>query len=154
MTKMQYMDIHGWMVQEILLKADKMSMAHSLELRVPFLDKEIFKLSSTIPAEYKVSKENTKLAMRKAANREMNQISANRKKLAFPTPLPEWLKQDKYYNIVKGYFTNDVAKKYFNTDLLVQLLDDHRAGKRFKVSKIWVVFSFLVWYEQYFVLGR
>lgn len=153
-TKMQYMDIHGWMVQEILLKADKMSMAHSLELRVPFLDKEIFKLSSTIPAEYKVSKENTKLAMRKAANREMNQISANRKKLAFPTPLPEWLKQDKYYNIVKGYFTNDVAKKYFNTDLLVQLLDDHRAGKRFKVSKIWVVFSFLVWYEQYFVLGR
>lgn len=153
-TKMQYMDIHGWMVQEILLKADKMSMAHSLELRVPFLDKEIFKLSSTIPAEYKVSKENTKLAMRKAANREMNQISANRKKLAFPTPLPEWLKQDKYYNIVKGYFTNDVAKKYFNTDLLVQLLDDHRAGKKFKVSKIWVVFSFLVWYEQYFVLGR
>lgn len=153
-TKMQYMDIHGWMVQEILLKADKMSMAHSLELRVPFLDKEIFKLSSTIPAEYKVSKENTKLAMRKAANREMNQISANRKKLAFPTPLPEWLKQDKYYNIVKRYFTNDVAKKYFNTDLLVQLLDDHRAGKRFKVSKIWVVFSFLVWYEQYFVLGR
>jgi len=153
-TKMQYMDIHGWMVQEILLKADKMSMAHSLELRVPFLDKEIFALSSTLPAEYKVSKQNTKLALRSAANREMNDISANRKKLAFPTPLPEWLKQDKYYNIIKGYFLGEPAKKFFNTELLVQLLEDHRAGKRFVVSKIWVVFSFLVWYEQYFVMNR
>ena len=153
-TKMQYMDIHGWMVQEILLKADKMSMAHSLELRVPFLDKEIFALSSTLPTKFKVSKENTKLALRSAAGREMNSISANRKKLAFPTPLPEWLKQDKYYELIKGYFNSEWAKKFFNTDLLVQLLDDHRAGKRFVVSKIWVVFSFLVWYEQYFVLNR
>lgn len=151
-TKMQFLDIHGWMVQEILLKADKMSMANSLELRVPFLDKEIFKLSSTIPAEFKVSEQNTKLAMRKAAKRQMNIISANRKKLAFPTPLPEWLKEEKYYNLVKSYFTNDTAKKYFNTDLLVKLLDDHRAGKRFRVSKIWVIFSFLVWHEQFFEL--
>ncbi len=149
-TKMQYMDIHGWMVQEILLKADKMSMSQSLELRVPFLDKEIFALSSTIPAKYKVSKENTKLALRAAANRQMNDYSANRKKAAFPTPLPQWLKEDKYYNLVKGYFTNDAAKKYFNSEKLVELLDEHRAGKRFLTHKIWVVFSFLVWYEQYF----
>lgn len=150
-TQMQYMDIHGWMVQEILLKADKMSMANSLELRVPFLDKEIFALSSTLPVEYKVSKENTKLALRSAANRQMNDISANRKKLAFPTPIPEWIKQDKFYNIIKGYFTSKEAEQFFNTELLVQLLEDHKAGKRFLVSKIWVIFSFLVWYEQYFV---
>ena len=149
-TQMQYMDIHGWMVQEILLKADKMSMSQSLELRVPFLDKEIFALASTIPAKYKVSKENTKLAMRAAAHRQMNDYSANRKKAAFPTPLPQWLKEDKYYNIVKGYFTNDTAKKYFNSDKLVELLDEHRNGKRFLTHKIWVIFSFLIWYEQYF----
>lgn len=149
-TQMQYMDIHGWMVQEILLKADKMSMSQSLELRVPFLDKEIFALASTIPAKYKVSRENTKLAMRAAAHRQMNDYSANRKKAAFPTPLPKWLKEDKYYNIVKGYFTNDIAKKYFNSDKLVELLDEHRNGKRFLTHKIWVVFSFLIWYEQYF----
>jgi asparagine synthase (glutamine-hydrolysing) len=153
-TKMQYMDIHGWMVQEILLKADKMSMAHSLELRVPFLDKEIFALSSTIPTKYRVSKENTKLTLRKAANKEMNSVSANRKKLAFPTPLPEWIKEEKFYNIIKKYFNSDWAKQFFNTELLNQLLEDHKAGKRFCVSKIWVVFSFLVWYEQYFVLNR
>ena len=151
-TQMQFMDIHGWMVREILLKADKMSMAHSLELRVPFLDKEIFALSNTIPSEFRVSKENTKLALRSAANREMNDISANRKKLAFPTPLPEWIKEEKYYNIIKGYFTSEWAGEYFHTDKLVEMLDQHRQGHRFMVSKIWNVFSFLVWYEQYFVL--
>ena len=153
-TQMQFMDIHGWMVREILLKADKMSMAHSLELRVPFLDKEIFALSSTIPTKYRVSKENTKLALRSAARREMNEVSANRKKLAFPTPLPDWIRQEKYYQLIKKQFTSPWAKKFFKTDKLVQLLDDHRAGKRFCVSKIWNVYSFLVWYEQYFVLNR
>ena len=153
-TQMQYLDIHGWMVQEILLKADKMSMAHSLELRVPFLDKEIFALSSTIPTKYRVSKENTKLALRTAANREMNDISANRKKLAFPTPLPDWIKQDKYYEMIKKQFTSDYAKKFFKTDKLVKMLEMHREGHRFMVSKIWNVYSFLVWYEQYFVLNR
>lgn len=153
-TQMQFMDIHGWMVREILLKADKMSMAHSLELRVPFLDKEIFALSNTIPTKYRVSKENTKLALRSAANRQMNDASANRKKLAFPTPLPDWIKQQKYYDIIKEQFTSPWAEKFFNTDRLVKLLDEHREGKRFCVSKIWNVYSFLVWYQQYFVLNR
>lgn len=150
-AKMQYMDIHVWMVQEILLKADKMSMAHSLELRVPFLDVEIFDLARTLPTKFKVSEQNTKLALRKAANRQINPTSANRKKLAFPLPLPEWLKEDRYYNIVKSYFTSDIAKRFFNVDMITTLLDNHRAGKPYCVAKIWAVFSFLVWYEEFFV---
>lgn len=153
-TKMQYMDMHVWMVQEILLKADKMSMAHSLELRVPFLDREIWGVARTIPTKFKVSEENTKLAMRKAANREINPISANRKKMAFPLPLVEWLREDKYYDLVKSYFENDVAKKYFNTELLIKLLDVHKSGKKNNARKIWAVFTFLVWYEQFFILKR
>lgn len=153
-TKMQYLDIHGWMVDEILLKADKMSMSHSLELRVPFLDKEIFALSSTLPTAYRVSRENTKLALRSAANREMNSTSANRKKLAFPEPLPEWLREDRYQEMIRGYFTNEIAEKYFRTDLLLQLLEDHKAGKRNNSMKIWTVFCFLKWYEQFFILNR
>ncbi|WMJ24373.1 asparagine synthase (glutamine-hydrolyzing) [Paludicola sp. MB14-C6] len=149
-TKMQYMDIHVWMVQEILLKADKMSMAHSLELRVPFLDKEIFNVARTIPVKYKVSEANTKLAMRKAANREINPISANRKKMAFPLPLVEWLREDRYYNIVKKYFNNDTAKKYFNTDKVIELLEIHKAGKHNHARKIWAIFTFLIWHEQFF----
>lgn len=153
-TKMQYLDINVWMVEEILLKADKMSMSHSLELRVPFLDREIFKLSSTIPTKYKVSEENTKLAMRKAANREINPTSANRRKMAFPLPLPEWIREDKYYNIIKKYFQSETAETYFNTELILDLLEQHKAGKHNYTRKIWAVFTFLIWYEQFFILKR
>lgn len=150
-SKMQYMDIHVWMVQEILLKADKMSMAHSLELRVPFLDVCVFDLARTLPVAYKVSEENTKLALRKAANREINATSANRKKLAFPLPLPEWLKQEEYYDLVMGYFKGEIAQKFFNIDKITALLEEHLAGKPQRTMKIWAVFSFLIWYEEFFV---
>lgn len=148
---MQYVDMHVWMVQEILLKADKMSMANSLELRVPFLDMEIFKLASTIPPQYKVNKQNTKLALRKAANKDINDKSAERKKMAFPLPLPEWLREDKYYNIVKKYFASGVAKEYFNTDKIMKLLEEHKKGRKNNTRKIWTIFTFLVWYEQFFI---
>lgn len=149
-TKMQYLDIHVWMTQEILLKADKMSMAHSLELRVPFLDTEIFKVASTVPVKYKVSEQNTKLAMRKAANREINPISANRKKMAFPLPIVEWLREDEYYNIIKKYFNSGIANEFFNTDLCMRLLDNHKTGKVNNARKIWAIFTFLIWHEQFF----
>ncbi|MCR4334405.1 MAG: asparagine synthase (glutamine-hydrolyzing) [Patescibacteria group bacterium] len=149
-TKMQYIDIHFWMVQEILLKADKMSMANSLELRVPFLDIEIFKLASTIPVEYKVNKKNTKLALREAAGKEINKISADRKKMAFPLPLVEWLREDKYYNIIKKHFLSEIAEKYFNKTKILRLLDEHRKGKN-NSRKIWAIFTFLVWYEEFFI---
>jgi asparagine synthase (glutamine-hydrolysing) len=150
-SQMQYIDIHFWMVQEILLKADKMSMAHSLELRVPFLDKEIWNLARRIPVEYKVSKKNTKLAMRAAAGRDMNKTNANRTKMAFPLPLPEWLREDRYYETVKNYFTNDVAAKYFDQKRILKILDEHKKGGKNNARKIWTVFTFLVWYEEYFV---
>lgn len=151
-SKMQYMDIHVWMVQEILLKADKMSMANSLELRVPFLDVEIFDLARKLPTKYKVSRENTKLALRAAANKEINTKSANRRKMAFPLPLFEWLCRDEYYSLVKTYFESDYAAQFFNTEKIVDMLDEHRAGKPHRAMKIWAIFSFLVWYEQFFIL--
>ncbi|MGL4736112.1 MAG: asparagine synthase (glutamine-hydrolyzing) [Cellulosilyticaceae bacterium] len=149
-SKMQYLDMHMWLAGDILLKADKMSMAHSLELRVPFLDKEVCKVAMSIPVKYKVNKENTKYAMRLAAKRNMPEATANKKKLGFPVPTRVWLKEDRYYNIVKEYFTSDTAKQYFNHEMLVALLDDHRSGKADNSRKIWTVFMFLVWHSQYF----
>ena len=147
---MQYLDLHLWMTGDILLKADKMSMAHSLELRVPFLDKEVMALAEQIPTEHRVTNENTKYAMRIAALKACPPQTANKKKLGFPVPTRVWLKEDKYYNIVKEYFTSDDAKKFFNTDELVRLLDVHRSGKYDWSRKIWTVFTFLIWYEVYF----
>ncbi|MCD7726909.1 MAG: asparagine synthase (glutamine-hydrolyzing) [Ruminococcus sp.] len=149
-TKMQYLDLNLWMTGDILLKADKMSMAHSLELRVPFLDKEIMKLAEGIPVKYRVNDENTKYAMRVAALKACPPFTANKKKLGFPVPIRVWLKEDKYYNIVKDAFLSETGKKYFNSDKLVKLLDDHKAGKYDYSRKIWTVFTFLVWYKVYF----
>ena len=128
-----------------------MSMANSLELRVPFLDKEIMKLAARIPLHYRVNSENTKYALRKAALRAMPPETANKKKLGFPVPTRVWLREEKYYQYVKGYFTNDVAKQYFKTDQLVTLLDEHKNGKKDNSRKIWTVFTFLIWYEQFFI---
>ncbi len=152
-TKMQYLDLHLWMTGDILLKADKMSMANSLELRVPFLDKEVMALAEQIPWKYRVSTENTKLAMRKAALRAAPEKTANKKKLGFPVPIRVWLKEDKYYGIVKEAFTSKAAQSFFNTEPLLKLLDDHRSGKYDNSRKIWTVFIFLKWYDVYFGKG-
>ena len=149
-TQMQYLDLHLWMTGDILLKADKMSMAHSLELRVPFLDKKVMALAQQIPTRFRVTKENTKYAMRMAALKACPPQTANKKKLGFPVPIRVWLKEDKYYEEVKACFTSENAKKFFNTDKLVRLLDVHRSGSYDYSRKIWTVYTFLVWYEVYF----
>ena len=150
-TRMQYIDINFWMIGDILLKADRMSMANSLELRVPFLDKEVWNLARTIPAKYKVTKDGqTKVAMRKAALKNMPEKVASRKKLGFPVPTREWLKQEKYYNIVKKEFESETAKKYFVTEEIVKLLDEHIQLKKDNSRKIWTIYVFLIWYKQFF----
>lgn len=149
-TKMQYLDLHFWMVGDILLKADRMSMAHSLELRVPFLDKEVMELAQTIPTRYRVNEKNTKFAMRQAALRRMPDKVADKKKLGFPVPIRVWLKEERYYRIVKEAFESETARRYFHTSYLLKLLEDHRRGKRDNSRKIWTIYTFLVWYQEYF----
>ncbi len=150
LTKMQYLDINMWLMGDILLKADKTSMANSLELRVPFLDKKVLALAETIPVDCRISDKNTKLALRRAAERTLPPLTANKEKLGFPVPIRVWLKQDEYYNKVKAAFTSPAAEKYFNTDQLVRLLETHRSGKADVSRKIWTVYTFLVWYDIYF----
>lgn len=149
-TKMQYIDIHFWLIGDILLKADKMSMAHSLEVRVPFLDKEVFDVARKIPTRFKVTDKNTKVAMREAAHRYLPDMVAEKKKLGFPVPIRIWLKEDKYYNIVKEAFTSKAAAKFFQVNEIVKLLDRHRAGKEDNSRKVWTIFMFLVWYKEFF----
>lgn len=149
-TKMQYLDINMWMVGDILLKADRMSMANSLELRVPFLDKEVFKVASSLPTSLRCNKSNTKYAMRKAAVRHMPEETAEKEKLGFPVPTRVWLRDEKYYNVVKKKFTGKTAEKFFNTDTLVAWLDEHFSGKEDNSRRVWTVYVFLVWYDIYF----
>ena len=149
-TRMQYLDINRWMVGDILLKADRMSMANSLELRVPFLDKEVFEVASRIPVKHRVAAGTTKYAMRLAAERHIPESAATKPKLGFPVPVRVWLRQQKYYDIVKAAFLSESARTYFHTDYLLHLLDEHFAGKKDNSRKIWTVYMFLVWYGEYF----
>ncbi len=149
-TKMQYLDINMWLMGDILLKADKTSMANSLELRVPFLDKKVMEFAQTIPLKCRVNTVTTKLALRKAAEKTLPKRTATKDKLGFPVPIRVWLKQDGYYNTVKTAFTSENAEKFFNTDKLVALLETHKSGKADVSRKIWTVYTFLVWYEQFF----
>ena len=149
-TKMQYLDINVWLAGDILLKADRMSMANSLELRVPFLDRRVFDVAARIPRRLRVNSQNTKYALRKAAMKHLPEATAQKKKLGFPVPIRVWLREDKYYNLVKQSFTSKTAQQFFHTDFLVKLLDAHRSGKCDNSRKIWTIFCFLVWYDIYF----
>lgn len=139
-----------WMVGDILLKADRMSMANSLELRVPFLDKEVFKVASSLPTNLKVTRENTKYAMRMAAMKRLPENTAQKKKLGFPVPTRVWLRDKKYYGIVKSAFLSETAEKFFNCEELLRFLDDHYNGKWDNSRKIWTIYIFIVWYDIYF----
>ncbi len=150
-TRMQYTDLHLWMVGDILLKADKMSMANSLELRVPFLDKEVFEVARHIPTRYRANAQNTKIAMRGAALRSIPQQTADKKKLGFPVPVRAWLREETYAAKVREQFHTPEAAEFFQVKELDRLLDDHISGKRDNWRQIWCIFIFLVWYNEYFV---
>lgn len=146
--RMQFIDIHTWMRGDILLKADKMTMAHSLELRVPFLDKAVFEIASKIPTSLKTANGTTKYILRKAAEGIVPEHVLDRKKLGFPVPIRHWLKNE----------MNDWAKKIIresNTDHLInkayllKLLEDHCQNKADNSRKIWTVLMFMVWHQIY-----
>lgn len=149
-TKMQYIDINTWLWGDILNKADTMSMAHSLEVRVPFLDREVAKVAFSIPVRHRVDKHETKRYFRKAANEFMPDITAERKKLGFPIPVRNWLREDQYYRLVKDALTSKEADQFFNTDYLVKLLDNHFNNKCDNSRKIWTVYAFILWYQKHF----
>ncbi len=152
-TQLQYVDIYTWMLYDILQKADRMSMANSLELRVPFLDKKMLELAVRIPQKYRAHKNVTKIALRSAAIKQIPERTANKKKLGFPVPLNDWLKEDKYYNMVKEKFEGEIADRYFNREAIMELLNNHKEGKALNMKKIWSIYSFILWYEQFFVLN-
>ncbi|HJI11480.1 MAG TPA: asparagine synthase (glutamine-hydrolyzing) [Adlercreutzia equolifaciens] len=149
-TAMQTADILTWMQQDILLKADKMSMASSLELRVPFLDREVFALASTLPASQRVGRRETKIALRAAAARTLPQATAAMPKQGFVTPLAQWLQEEPWHSQVREVLNSERARRFFRTDRLNALLDEHQRGPRSHMKKIWSAYCFLIWHEQYF----
>ncbi|MCQ2519294.1 MAG: asparagine synthase (glutamine-hydrolyzing) [Lachnospiraceae bacterium] len=151
LLKKMYTDMHLWLPYDILLKADKMTMANSLELRVPFLDREVFKVSEEIPLQYIIHDYVTKYAFRTAANKTIPEEWAKRKKLGFLVPFKDWIKEDKWYIEVKTMFSKDWVSEFFNVNELMALLEEHHSGRWNNGRKIYTVYAFLIWYEIYFI---
>lgn len=149
-ARMQYVDLAFWLVGDILLKTDKMSMAHSLESRVPFLDRGVFDVAATVPLPQKVDAHQTKIALRQAAERAIPRDWAQKEKLGFPVPLARWLRDARRYDAVRSLFASETARRFFDAAELAKLLEEHRAGAD-RSRKIWIVAMFLLWYRIYFV---
>ena len=151
LVKKQYLDMNMWLPGDILLKADKMCMAHSLELRVPFLDRKVMEFAEHIPDRYRINENGNKQVLRHAANKSLPDEWATRPKVGFPVPIVYWLREQKWYDYVKEYFTAPWASEFFNTDELMHLLDLHFAGKGDFQRKIYTPLVFLVWYKRFFI---
>ncbi len=149
-VKMQAIDIHFWLMKDILQKADRMTMANSLEGRVPFVDKEVFKVASKLPLKYKVTKENTKVALRSAAEKVIPTEAYKKKKLGFPVPIRDWMREDDVYKTIEDAFHTEIAEKYFDTKYLLKLLEEHKEEKKDNYRKVWNVFCFIRWYQVFF----
>lgn len=150
-TKKMYIDMFFWLPKDILLKADKMTMANSIELRVPLLDKEVFQVAKKIPTKYQVKNKQTKYMFRKIANKKIPEEWAKRRKLGFPVPFSKWIREKKYYNKVKEMFNKSYVIQFFDKEYINSLLEEHYSGNKNNGRLIYNIYVFLIWYEEYFV---
>lgn len=151
LTKMQYLDLHLWQPLDILRKADRMTMAHSLELRVPYLDKEVWEVARRVPSSQKMrGKTMTKWPLRAAAVPLLPDDWIHRDKKGFPVPFIAWLREEKYYNWAKDIIGQDYTAEFFDQKYLLELLDRHYSGREKTHRKLYTVLSFLIWYRVYF----
>lgn len=151
LTKMSDVDIQIWLEGDIYLNVDKMSTAAGLEIRMPLTDRRIFDIASRMPSEYKVNEEQNKVALRTAASKVLPEEIAFRKKLGFIVPIRMWLADERYNCDVVKKFTSDYAEKFFNKNEINAIFDEYIEGNSDNWRKVWTIYTFLVWYEEYFV---
>lgn len=150
LNKKLAIDIKYWLTDNVLNIVDKMTMAASIESRVPFTDIEVFDISRKLNKNHKVRNGYTKAALREAAKKDIPNESYKKKKLGFPVPIREWIKEDIFYEDIKESFTTPIAKELFKTNNILKLLEEHKNGIRDNYRKIWAIYSFLKWYQVYF----
>ena len=151
LTKMSDVDIQIWLEGDIYLNVDKMSTACGLEIRMPLTDRRIFDIASRMPSKYKVNEEQNKVAFRTAAAKVLPEEIAFRKKLGFIVPVRIWLADERYNADVRAKFNSDMAAQFFDIDEINAIYKDYVGGNSDNWRKVWTIYTFLVWYEEYFV---
>mgnify|MGYP004629538963 FL=1 len=151
LTKKMFVDFHFWLPQDILLKADKMSMAHSIELRTPLMDKDVFRYASVLPDKFLLKNKETKYIFRDIASKKIPEKWSKRRKCGFPVPFSKWLREEKFYQKVKEAFTMDFVSEFFDKEYINELLDKHYQNIENNGRKIYNIYCFLIWYQEYFI---
>ena len=151
LSKMSDVDIQVWLEGDIYLNVDKMSRAAGLEVRMPLTDMRIFDIASRMPSCYKINDEQNKVALRTAAAKVLPEDIAFRKKLGFVVPIRMWMADSRYNADVVRLFNSDIADKFFNRDAINKIFDDYINVDSDNWRKVWTIYTFLVWYEEYFV---
>lgn len=146
----QAIDFYFWLIRDFLHAVDRNTMMFGLEARTPFLDQKVWEVARTLPVSAKINKETTKPALREAAKRVIPNESYKKKKLGFPVPLREWIREEGLYNEIKEKFNSKVAEKYFDVKKINKLLENHYKGKKDCYKKVWTIYTFIVWYNQFF----
>lgn len=147
--KMQYIDIKTWLIGDILAKADKMTMANSLELRVPFMDIEVSNFASRLKDDMKWHKSETKYLLREATRNIVPELTRTRKKLGFPTPIESMIKEN-FLEIKKIIFENLYFKENFNLDSVKQTLFDYNKPSKKNSRKIFTLLMLAIWHKEFF----
>ena len=150
MVQRQVIDFYFWLVRDFLHAVDRSGSMFGIEARTPFLDEKVYNIARKLPVSSKINKETTKIALRKAAEKVIPNESYKKKKLGFPVPLREWIREDELYNEIKEKFNSDIAAKYFDIKRINKLLEDHKSGKKDCYKKVWTIYTFIVWYNEYF----
>ena len=151
LTKMSDVDIQIWLEGDIYLNVDKMSTAAGLEIRMPLTDRRIFDIASRMPSRFKVNEEQNKVAFRTAAAKVLPDEIAFRKKLGFIVPIRIWMADARYNQDVQRLFHSEIAEKFFDVDAINAIFDDYVGGNSDNWRKVWTIYTFLVWYEEYFI---
>lgn len=150
MVQRQVIDFYFWLVRDFLHAVDRNTMMFGLEARTPFLDKEVYEVARKLPVSAKINKETTKPALRLAAKKVIPNESYKKKKLGFPVPLREWIREEDLYQEIKDKFNSPIAQKFFDTKRIIKLLESHKSGKKDCYKKVWTIYTFIIWYEQFF----
>jgi asparagine synthase (glutamine-hydrolysing) len=148
-ARMQHVDLFTWLRGDILVKADKMTMANSLELRVPFLDPEVFAVASRLPVSAKITRTTTKYALRRALEPIVPAHVLHRPKLGFPVPIRHWLRAGELMEW--AYAMLDSSQVNYQGDLIDiaavrRMLDEHRSGTNDHSRRLWTVLIFMLWH--------
>ncbi len=149
LSTIQYMDIRNYLPLDILTKVDRMSMAHSLEARVPFLDHKLVEYAATIPPEFKLRNGSTKYILKKAMRGILPDSLIDRRKQGFAVPLGSWFRGD-LTGFVHDLLLSDTsrARRIFNADYIEKLLGMHQRGRNMDLQ-LWTLVSFELWCRKF-----